>query len=260
MRRYLILAMVTLLVSGGAFAMTYEEKLLLQEQAPDYSNDFQVPPSTASVPQITEDFEGGTPPAGWTVTDNAGDGIIWEGAPCGDLTGNWTGGTGDYACANSDFPGSGLEYDTELITESYNFCDSVNSGLTFQANYINLVSTDTFQVDCSADGGGSWNTYLEWHEDHGGFKSLPGEDVSLDISDLDGSASVICRFWYYDPATNDWNWYVQVDNVVFESDGVISTPGVDDCGGGGVPATTGIGLVLMVLALGGSSAYFLRRK
>jgi hypothetical protein len=30
--------------------------------------------------------------------------------------------------------------------------------------------------------------------------------------------------------------------------------------GGGVPATTGIGLVLIVLALGGGSAYFLRRK
>jgi hypothetical protein len=51
-----------------------------------------------------------------------------------------------------------------------------------------------------------------------------------------------------------------VDDMVLVSDGVITTPGVDDCGGGGIPATTGVGLVLLVLALGGSSAYFLRRK
>jgi len=37
--------------------------------------------------------------------------------------------------------------------------------------------------------------------------------------------------------------------------------GGDDGGdGGGVPATTGLGLVLLVLAVGGGSAYFLRRK
>jgi hypothetical protein len=35
--------------------------------------------------------------------------------------------------------------------------------------------------------------------------------------------------------------------------------GADD-GGGTVPATTGVGLMLLVLALGGGSAYFLRRK
>ena len=43
------------------------------------------------------------------------------------------------------------------------------------------------------------------------------------------------------------------------------TGGPGDDGGdggddGGVPATTGIGIALMVLLLGGSSAYFLRRK
>ena len=39
------------------------------------------------------------------------------------------------------------------------------------------------------------------------------------------------------------------------------SPHGDDGGDdGGVPATTGIGIALMVLLLGGSSAYFLRRK
>lgn len=36
--------------------------------------------------------------------------------------------------------------------------------------------------------------------------------------------------------------------------------GSGDDGGGSVPATTGVGLMLLVLALGGGSAYFLRRK
>ena len=60
MRRLLVLAMVALLASGVAFAAKTDELL----NTPDYSNDSQAPPSTAATPQITEDFEGGTPPAG----------------------------------------------------------------------------------------------------------------------------------------------------------------------------------------------------
>jgi hypothetical protein len=258
MRRLLILAVITLLASGVAFAVKQDEPF----EPPDYSHDYQAPPSTAATPQITEDFDSGVfPPAGWSVVQNEpGSPIIWESLPCGDLGGNFTNGSGDVACANSDFPGSGYEYDTDLVTESYNFCASVNSGMTLTANYANIGVTDTFAIECSTDAGGSWTVFLEWHEDHGSFMAPPGEDISLDISALDGEPSVICRFRYYDTATNDWNWYIQIDDFVLESDGVITTPGVPDCGGGGVPATTGIGLMLLVLALGGSSAYFLRRK
>ena len=44
------------------------------------------------------------------------------------------------------------------------------------------------------------------------------------------------------------------------ADGGTDDGGSGDDGGGTVPATTGVGLMLLVLALGGGSAYFLRRK
>ena len=60
-------------------------------------------------------------PAGWTVINDStgGNGIFpteWvvvEGSdPCGDYSGNMTGGTGPYAVANSDCPGSTVVLDT----------------------------------------------------------------------------------------------------------------------------------------------------
>jgi hypothetical protein len=56
--------------------------------------------------------------------------------------------------------------------------------------------------------------------------------------------------------TNAWLMVVNGDGTGGD-DGGTGDGGTDD---GGVPATTGIGLMLLVLALGGGSAYFLRRK
>jgi hypothetical protein len=253
MRRLLVLAMVALLASGVAFAAKIDEL----NNTPDYSNDSQAPASTAATPQITEDFEAGVPPAGWSTVDDDGSGLVWT-ACIATGQSNDTNGSGDCAIASSDDFGS-ASYDTSLITESYNFCASVNSGMDVSLNFQNYAGYDWFYIDCSADGGANWVNYLAWNEDHGTWGNPPGEDVSLDISDMDGEASVICRFRYYDPVVH-FNWWVMVDDFVLMSDGAITTPGVPDCGGGGVPATTGIGLMLLVLALGGSSAYFLRRK
>jgi hypothetical protein len=256
MRRSLILITVLLLAWGVSFAYD-QTKLQELNNQPDYSNDSQAPPATAATPQITEDFEGGVPPAGWSVTDDTGSGIVWEAGPgaCGQT--NDTNGSGGWALADSDCFGSAT-YDTSLITESYNFCSSLNSGMTASINYQNFAGYDYFYIDC--DQGAGWENLLTWNEDHGSFGSPPGEDVSLDMSGFDGAPSVTCRFRYEDLNNPGWYWWVMVDDFVLVSDGVITTPGVDDCGGGGIPATTGVGLVLLVLALGGSSAYFLRRK
>jgi hypothetical protein len=256
MRRSLIILIVVLLAWGVSFAYD-PTKLQELSNPPDNSGEYQGPPSTAATPQITEDFEGGTPPAGWSVTDDTGSGVVWEtgGGACGRT--NNTNGSGGFALADSDCFGSAT-YDTSLVTESYNFCSSVNSGMSVTINYQNFAGNDFFYIDC--DGGAGYVNLLTWNEDHGGFSAPPGEDVSLDLSQFDGAPSVTCRLRYEDISSPGWYWWVMVDDFVLLSDGVITAPGVDDCGGGGVPATTGIGLMLLVLALGGSSAYFLRRK
>jgi hypothetical protein len=57
------------------------------------------------------------------------DAHIWGNiAQCGE-GGNYTNGAGDAACVSTDNAGSGVEVDTQLITEIYNFCHSVDLSL-----------------------------------------------------------------------------------------------------------------------------------
>lgn len=153
---------------------------------------------------FSEDFEGGL--GGWTVVDNAGTGIVWKTSSAyGD--GNYTNGSGLAAMVDSDeFPG---EFDTELV--SHTFTVPAGASLNFTANYQNFAGLDFLDVDINA--GAGWVNLLRWNEDHGGFYAPPGEDVSLDLSAYGGSNAQI-RFHYYDPNSGDWDWYVQVDNVV----------------------------------------------
>jgi hypothetical protein len=64
-----------------------------------------------------------------------------------------------------------------------------------------------------------------------------------------------------DDISGDWTLTVS-DGAGGDTGTVLEWCLVEGTGGdgGGTPATTGVGLVLLVLALGGGSAYFLRRK
>ncbi|MEO8275447.1 MAG: IPTL-CTERM sorting domain-containing protein [Thermoanaerobaculia bacterium] len=177
---------------------------------------------------LNESFSAGIP-AGWAVLDNTGSGVVWTNlAGCGE-TSNYTGATGDVACASSDFAGF-AEYDTELRTPVLNFTGfTAPATLTFIANYQNFANFDFFDVDVSINGAaGPWTTLQSWNEDHGGDHAPPGAPVSLDVSSVAGQANVMFRFHYYDPTTGDFDWYVQVDDVV-----VTATPG----GGGACTLT-----------------------
>ena len=265
MKRLVIFAAIALLATG-AYASVKQD---LDDGQGQHDQCFQVPaPGVLGTPQITEDFEGGIP-GSWTVIDNGTLNSGWSitGQDSCALTGNWSNGSGLAACSNTDFPGSSVFSDTEMITECYDYTGASNSSLSFTVNYRDLSATagDLFEVDYSQDGGANWTNILSWNEDHGAENSAPGEDVSLDTSALDGSAGAQFRYHYYDASGTGWNWYAVVDDHSVESDGVISdggncTEGGDGGDGGGVPATTGIGIALLVLLMGGGSAYFLRRK
>ena len=88
------------------------------------------PGYTPDISGLFENFDGGVLPAGWTVINDStgGNGIyptewvVVEGSdPCGDYSGNMTGGTGPFAVANSDCPGFDVVLDTQLITPSVDF-------------------------------------------------------------------------------------------------------------------------------------------
>ena len=152
-----------------------------------------------------EDFEGGIP-GSWSVIDNAGGGVVWmTNADWGD--GNYTNGSGLAAAVNSDTAGT-AEFDTELVTHS--FVVPSGSALELTANYMNFAYLDFFDIDINV--GSGWVNLLSWNEDHGGFFSTPGEDISIDLSGYAGNSANV-RFHYYDPNSFDWDWYVQIDNV-----------------------------------------------
>jgi hypothetical protein len=181
---------------------------------PDIS-PFIVPlPHIFAISLLTEDFNAGFP-AGWSVVDNAGTGLVWEVPQA--FEGNYTGGTGDAAGASSDGFGP-ADFDTELRTPTITGFGP-NVVLTYTANYQNFANFDFFDVDVSTDGGLNWVTVLSWNEDHGGFFGPPGEQVALNLDPFVAAATeFIVRWRYYDPTTFDFDWYVQIDDVMIVSD------------------------------------------
>ena len=160
-----------------------------------------------------EDFNRAVPPAGWTVVDNAGAGVIWKTISAwGD--GNYTGGTGEAAAVNSGKSGY-AEVDTEL--RSPTFATAGLSGLlTYRASFQNYAYRDYLDLDLRLDGG-EWTNILRWNEDHGSQAAGPGEMVSVNLSPyLRGVTSFQLRWRYYDPNVSDYNWYVQVDDILLQ--------------------------------------------
>jgi hypothetical protein len=159
-------------------------------------------------------------PLDWTVVNNAaGNPVEWSNiAGCGE-SGNYTGGTGDAACASSDLQGGGSGlYDTELWTPPFSLEGVGSPMLTFLANYQNFAAVDFLDVDVSTDGGATWTNLLSWNEDHGAFRDTPGEEATIDLSAYVGQPNVIVRWHYYDPGgpATSQDWYAQVDDVALD--------------------------------------------
>jgi len=151
-------------------------------------------------------------PAGWSVVDNAGNGIVWgDLASCGEA-GNYTGGAGGAACVSSDLAGRD-EFDTDLRSPVFSLVGATSASLDFNASYQSFAGSDFLDIDISTNGGTSWTTLVRWNEDHGAFRALPGEFARIDLSPFLGMSNLMLRWRYYDPNSDDWDWYAQLDNV-----------------------------------------------
>lgn len=262
MRRMLLLALAAMLL---ATIPADAAKLDELARPKDYSRDHQVAaPATPEAILYQIDFNAGLP-ADWAVIDNEGGGPVWSNlAGCGE-SGNFTGSTGDVACASSDVFGS-AEYDTELVTPTFNFCGATAPlALGAVINYQNFANLDFLEIDVTTDGV-IWTNLLSWNEDHGGFRVTPGETVSLDISAYAGLPSVQFRFHYFDPNSSDWDWYAQVDDFAIDGSGAVSTPGVESCAVAPgptaleIPTLSRFGLLAAGLALVAAAVVLLRRR
>ena len=153
-------------------------------------------------------------PTDWTVVNNVITNTVnWASvADCGE-SGNFTGGSGEAACASSDFQ-DGAMYDTELWSPPIDLSSTSQITLTYLANYQNFASVDFLDLDISTDGGSNWTNLLSWNEDHGTFQGTPGEAVVVDLSDYAFEDEAILRWHYYDPGTaTSTDWYAQIDDV-----------------------------------------------
>ena len=167
--------------------------------------------SASAAVVFTESFDTGT--GAFTVQDLQGTGkALWKSSAAYGM-GNWTGGSGNCAAANSDIASG--EFNTRMVSPGI----AIGAGpasVSFNYNYQNFAFLDTFAVEISTNGGGSWSTLWSTQADTGGFASLPGASQTIDISAYGGN-TVNIGFHYYDPNTGELVWYVEVDDVVVEA-------------------------------------------
>ncbi|MEP1447218.1 MAG: M4 family metallopeptidase [Paraglaciecola sp.] len=165
-------------------------------------------------------FDDGIAPS-WSVVDNAGTGVVWSNIAGSGIGGNFTGGSGDAATANSD-ANFFTDFDTELHSNSFSLAGWTGATLNYLVDYQNLNFLDFLNLDISTDGGASWTNILSWNEDHpvGGLQNTTGEVVSVDLTHYAGEADVKLRWHYFDPNSDDWDWYAQIDDVSLTCDNV----------------------------------------
>jgi hypothetical protein len=191
-----------------------EDNRLSKASAPEKNAAVSV---FAGMALLNENFDGGAfPPTGWNVVDNAGTGVVWNfAAAWGE--GNYS-GTGEAATASSDAAGV-LEFDTELISPAITTTGYKNIAVQFNANYQNFANLDFLEVDIQVGGSTTWTNVMRWNEDHGSHRGTPGEFVTLELDPYLGSATTFKLRWhYYDPNTDDFDWYAQIDDVVVLGD------------------------------------------
>ncbi|MEU8255953.1 S8 family serine peptidase [Micromonospora inaquosa] len=163
---------------------------------------------------LRADFEGWTDPArraGWTVVDNLGDGHAWQFDAPGGLD-NVTGGTGDFATANS-WHNDMVQEDTDLVSPVIDLSRESSPRLGFNALYLGESETARVGIDLSIDAGRSWSNV--WQKS---TENVLGP-VEVALPQAAGRSQVQLRFHYAGSGIALW----QVDDVTVGTCG--PTPG-----------------------------------
>ncbi len=154
---------------------------------------------------LAQSFDATTIPTGWVVINNVGS-IGWTFNDPGGR-GNLTGGTGNFAIADSDQAGSGVSMDTELRTPVFDLSTLSQVTLTFKTDFYHY-SSEIADVDLSVNGAaGPWTNV--WRKSGVDYRGPHTE--TLDLSSLAAhQANVMLRFHYYNAVFEYW-W--EVDDV-----------------------------------------------
>lgn len=167
----------------------------------------------AFVPVLTESFDSGELPEGWSVENfNEPDGGIWHvmegGDPCGEFEGNMTGGEGPYAIINSNCDGF-VQDSSALVTPSIDLSSVSDPWVSFKLDLFNFDTFFTATVDYSIDGGATWTT--AW--DSSGTDVRGPMTVVAPLTGAANQESVLVR-WNY---SGFFEWWWQVDDIMVGS-------------------------------------------
>jgi len=189
-----------------------------------------------------EDFGAGPAlPAGWTIFNNGALALDWgmtNDAVCGTnngTPGNFTGGTGEAACVDSDVAGNGV-VNSYLCSPAIDLTAVSGSTLSFLYNYqifSDPTGEDLFAVLLgttapSAGTIGGFATEFSTSSNQGSIYALPGAFEQINTSAYDGAPVYVC-FQY----GADFDWYAQVDDVRINALSCNNDP--NDTDGDGVP-------------------------
>ena len=162
---------------------------------------------------ITEDFEAGTLPNGWTNTALRGTDLWSFGSPF------YVGALGqafptNAAVFDDDAAGSGTDNAVELASPVYNMSGAASATLSFDYAYNYLSPNEFFSVEVYD--GTQWVEILRLLEDH-----TPTNTGALDMLPY-ANDSFQVRFTY-DDGGSGWKWGVGIDNFQLDYD-IPSTP------------------------------------
>jgi Carboxypeptidase regulatory-like domain/Kelch motif len=152
---------------------------------------------------LSQNFNGGTVPPGWTVVDHFGNGETWAFNDPGGR-GNLTGGDGGFAVVDSDRFGPGHTQDTSLVSPSVDLSSAATPVVRFNEDYFSFPTDVFVDVDVSTDGGATWQTAFH------NLASRRGPRVTtVPIPQAGNEADVRVR-WHY---RSTFGWWWEVDNA-----------------------------------------------
>lgn len=175
---------------------------------------------TTDCPPVTElpfneEFSYGALPNCWRITDNIGNGQVWQFDNPSGYSFNSTTGSNGFAIVDSYNYGTGNEQNTALITPTFDFSALETVKLSFEQYFSNKDEMDEAAVMFSIDNGVIWDTVYQYdNADFGSFSSPMKEN--LDLSTLvAGHSQVKLKFFY---RANYGNYWAIDDIKIFENE------------------------------------------
>lgn len=167
---------------------------------------------------LSEDFEGGPFPLGWSQSSNASDGGWILGTDVELESQYWAiAEHGNFIATNDDACDCDKSVDY-LITPSLDLSNANGAVLQFE-NYFDGGSlfggTEIATIEYSTDGGSTW-TILEQIL---GTDDADWDTQSIDLSSIAGNSNVLIAFHYYDDGEWLFGWAID-DVLVFELEGL----------------------------------------